>query len=606
MIRERILFDNFVLPFMIGMAFVLVWLTVGFVRILKKMPKEDLRKFFLSFLNPKILTKDLYNLFFDCLIHVKIFKRNKLLGYMHMSIAFGWFMLILIGHIEVFFYTPERLGLQYLYYPVFFRYFTIEAADPTMKGAFFFFLMDFFLLMVLSGILLAIIKRTRSLLFGMRRTTKLSFADRIGLFSLWCIFPLRLLAESFTAGISGGSFLTKPMNFLFGSFLSNDYHILPTWWAYSIALGTFMCVLPFTRYMHIPTEILLILLRNAGIRPSGPRYGFAEAAIYSCPSCGLCIDACPMNIQKKNLQFSSVYFIRFMRRNNFKKVDKIADKCLQCGKCVQVCPVGIDSCALKIAQRGQRKYGVLSDFSYLQNQIPLQNNSSELRAEKVLYYAGCMTQLSASISKSVVALLKSAGVNYSFLDKDGGMCCGRPLMLAGRIEEARQLIERNTELIESSGATMLLVSCPICYKIFTEEYNLSIPVVHHTVYFNNLIKSGVIKVRNGGEKVVYHDPCELGRGCNIYDEPRELLSSVASLVKAKDEKELSICCGGSLGSISLTYAERNSITQGSLESLMENNPDKIVTACPLCLKTFSRFAEVKVEDVSEVILRNLE
>ena len=73
-------------------------------------------------------------------------------------------MLIVIGHIEVLLYTPHRAKL--LYYPIFFRYFVAET-ESTMEGAVLFFLMDFFLLMVLSGITLAIIKRIRSRLFGM-------------------------------------------------------------------------------------------------------------------------------------------------------------------------------------------------------------------------------------------------------------------------------------------------------------------------------------------------------------------------------------------------------------------------------------------------------
>jgi Fe-S oxidoreductase len=59
--------------------------------------------------------------------------------------------------------------------------------------------------------------------------------------------------------------------------------------------------------------------------------------------------------------------------------------------------------------------------------------------------------------------------------------------------------------------------------------------MHHTEYINELIKSGRLKLRKDDLKVVYHDPCELGRGCGIYDEPREVLKSVSNLVKAKDE-----------------------------------------------------------------------
>ncbi len=306
--RERILggYDSFVLPFMIGVIFILTYLFIGMIRILIHIPGRDRKRLLLSLFNPKIIYKNIRDIICDCLIHVKIFKRKAILGYMHASIAFGWFMLIVIGHIEVALFVPQRNGI--LYYPVFYRYFTAEM-NHTLRGAFFFFLMDFFLLIVLSGIGLAMYKRIHSIALGMRRTTRPSLADRVALYCLWAIFPLRLLAESFTAGISGGSFLTKPMYLLFNNFLSNNMHILPTWWAYSIVLGLFFLAMPFSRYMHIPTEAFLIVLRNAGLKVTKPRKGFAEAEIYSCSSCGLCIDACPMNVQKKNLKSSTQLLI---------------------------------------------------------------------------------------------------------------------------------------------------------------------------------------------------------------------------------------------------------------------------------------------------------
>ena len=192
--RERFLtgYNDFVLPFVFGMLFVLTYCLVGLVRIIIQLPPQDRKRFFISLVTPKTMIKNVKDIFLKCLIHVDLWKRNKLLGYMHSSIAFGWFMLILVGHIEVFLYT-SHLGAKALYYPIFFRYFVAET-ESTMKGALIFFLMDFFLLVVLSGIALAIIKRVRSRFFGMRRTTNPSFLDLIGLYSLWSIFPLRLLA----------------------------------------------------------------------------------------------------------------------------------------------------------------------------------------------------------------------------------------------------------------------------------------------------------------------------------------------------------------------------------------------------------------------------
>lgn len=594
--RERFLtgYNDFVLPFMIGLIFILSYCLIGLVRIILQLPKEDRRRFFLSLVNPKTMAKNIRDIFCDCLFHVKLWKRNKLLGYMHSSIAFGWFMLIVIGHIEVLLYTPHRAKL--FYFPIFFRYFVAET-ESTMRGAFFFFLMDFFLLMVLSGIFLAMFKRLQSRIFGMRRTTNPSFLDLVGLYSLWSIFPLRLLAEGFTADISGGSFLTKSLNYVLNSFLSDHTNMLPAWWAYSCALGIFFVVLPFTRYMHIPTEILLIPLRNAGIKIRNARKGFAKAEVYSCPSCGLCIDACPMGVMKTHIKDTTVYLNRQIRRRNERRIEEISDKCLLCGKCTAICPVGVEGDKLRIAQRSLRRYSINPDYSDI--------STAELACSsegKVLYYAGCMTALTPAIRKAMESLLQKAGVDYELMDKDGGICCGRPMMMAGRFDQARQMVEKNTEIIRNSGATTLLLTCPICYRIFKEKYNLEgIEIIHHTEYIDRLIKAGRLKIRKGKAKYVYHDPCELGRGCGIYDQPREVLASAGRLVEAAKNRKESICCGGSLGSLTLGFDKRKAMTENALANLTSASPDVIVTACPLCRSTFNRYADRPVEDLAEII-----
>mgnify|MGYP003551048287 FL=1 len=141
------------------------------------------------------------------------------------------------------------------------------------------------------------------------------------------------------------------------------------WWLYSIDLAIFMFVLPFTRYMHIPAEALLILLRNAGLKTTAPRKGYALAEIYSCPSCGHCIDVCPMSDSKNNnYKKTAVYFMRNIRRKNKREVRKMTEICLMCGKCIEVCPLGIDSLNIKIAQRENISYRMKSDFGYLGSQ----------------------------------------------------------------------------------------------------------------------------------------------------------------------------------------------------------------------------------------------
>ena len=573
---NQYIFHPFVLPFVLGMAFVLTYCLVGLFRIIGQLPKDDRKKFWRSLVTPKTAWANIRDLFGDCLFHVKIWKRNPILGYMHSSIAFGWFMLIAIGHVMLFTLKPlqnvdvqgfERTFTNF-YYPIFYKHF----AEETPVFAF---LMDLFLIVIITGIFIAVVKKIYSGMVGVKRVTKFGFADNMIRFALWTIFPFRLIAEK--------------------------TNIMAFWWLYSIDLMIFMCLLPFTRYMHIPTEALFILLRHAGLKPREPRKGYALAQIYSCPSCGLCIDACPMSVNDKNSGNTSAYFMKKLRNGDSEEAKRIAETCMQCGKCVAVCPVSIESCDIKFSQRATVPYEIHSDHSYLESIEP----SSPVNST-VLYFAGCMTQLTPKIMRAMKQILEAAGEEYEFMDKDGGICCGRPMLLSGKTAEAKAMIEKNTELIKKSGAKKLVLSCPICYKVFKEEYHLEgIEIQHHTQYIDELIKSGKLKVNKGDVKYVYHDPCELGRAFGVYDEPREVVESVGSLRKAKSEKELSICCGGSLGSFNLTQQERDEITTNSVNDLMFNHPDEIVTACPLCLKTFARKAPVQVKDIAEIVCENI-
>ena len=550
---------------------------MGLLRVIGQLPKDDRKKFWRSLVTPKTAWANIRDLIGDCLFHVKIWKRNPVLGYMHTAIAFGWFMIIVIGHVMLFTLKPlegvEIQGVERMfpnfYYPIFFKYF----AEETPVFAF---LMDFFLLMIISGILIAVVKKIHSKIVGVKRIMHFGFADNMIRFALWTIFPFRLIAEK-----------------------SN---IMAFWWLYSIDLMVFMFMLPFTRYMHIPTEALFILLRHAGLKPREPRKGYALAQIYSCPSCGLCIDACPMSVNDKNSGNTSAYFMKRLRNGDKEEAQRIAETCMQCGKCVAVCPVSIESCDIKMSQREAVPYQIKSDHAYLDEYEPIKVESRV----SVLYFAGCMTQLTPKIMHAMRQIMEAAGEQYELMDKDGGVCCGRPMLLSGKTAEAQAMMAKNTELIKKSGAKRLVLSCPICYKVFKEEYHLEgIEILHHTQYIDELIKQGKLKVDKNDINYVYHDPCELGRAFGVYDEPREVIESIGHLRKAKSEKELSICCGGSLGSFNLTQQERDEITANSVNDLMFNHPDEIVTACPLCLKTFVRKSPVAVKDIAEVVANQL-
>lgn len=212
-----------------------------------------------------------------------------------------------------------------------------------------------------------------------------------------------------------------------------------------------------------------------------------------------------------------------------------------------------------------------------------------------------MSHLTPSIKDAMRKIFIATGERVWYMDFDGGACCGRPLMLAGKDREARELIMYNSELIRKSGAHTIVTSCPICFKVFNESYHLDAEVMHHSQYLKRVIDDGSVRMRYTRKSVVFHDPCELGRGSVIYDEPREVLSHVADLRKTPCDSENSLCCGGSLGNITLDDRKRRAIATDVVARLTADRPEVIATACPLCKKTLSAVSDTKVSDIAEIV-----
>lgn len=604
-------FDPFVIPFNIGLYFILIYAVARSVHWFRNLSRSDKLRLQRGFFGVAFV-KSLKEIFMESLIHRKILKSNFRLGYMHMSLAFGWFLLILFGTIEANIFSTRHLNPSYK--AIFFKFFNPDHGRTGFEAVYSF-LMDFILAFILSGLILAIIKRFSSKVVGMKKTTRHRTIDKIALTALWLIFPSRLIAESLTSGAHGtGSFLTGSLGSVLASFLPANELAYPFWWLYSLSLGTFFILLPLTRYMHIPTELFLIFARNSGIRTGDQAGAFTEIQIYSCSSCGICIDACQLNFSTGITNIQSAYLMKGIRNNE--DVSDIAFNCLMCGRCDRYCPVGIELTPIRMIRRWVEpvkppKQSLLS--RYFPDRIkvtPVRTNGqpsfswlpeAEINKAEILYYAGCMTHLTPTIRKAMIKILDASGLNYRFLDENGGVCCGRPLMLAGKHKEARELINYNSEMISNSGARILVTSCPICYKVFKESYYLDVELMHHSQFIKMLIDRDMLRLRFLRKTVAYHTPCDLGRGSGVYDEPRELLRHVTLLQSTDFDDDDSLCCGGSLGNTKISYRQKSKIASDAVLALTKGNPDILATACPLCKKTFAAVTETKVADIAEIV-----
>ncbi len=585
-------FDPFVLLFTVGMSFVGLFFLYKLIRWIERLSPADK-----DLLTNGIFTSKTWKAFGEViresLLHRKVFGVDKRLGYMHMSLAFGWFMLIVIGNVESVYFSGRLF--KPIYVSVFWRFFDPGPAFPqSLLQPGFAFWMDLFLLMVLSGVVLALVKRYRSVWLGLKRTTRQRPVDRVALTALWLIFPVRLLAESATCGANGtGSFLTGTLGHLMSLAMDPEPLILPLWWTYSFILMCFFISLPFTRYAHIPSEAVLIFFRKYGIRVSPESPGYTDLSLHSCSSCGICIDPCQLSDELPGRPIQSNYFIKSIRHH---EPTDVQWDCMQCGRCEKVCPVGLELMPIRQISRVDHAIGSKS--------TSIGHAAQNGQSRRILYFAGCMTHLTPTIIRSMTRIFEQAGSSWQFYDSDGRACCGRPLKLAGQTEGAKRIREQLQADFIASGAELLVTSCPICYRMFNEDYELpGITVLHHTQYILELLEWKRILVDQSALSAVYHEPCELGRGSGVVREPHELIAKL--YIKEVTPDIEGLCCGGSLGAPGLDLATRRAVARTAYNDLTVSSPDVMITACPLCKKTFSPVSEIPVLDFAEAVAKSL-
>lgn len=288
----------------------------------------------------------------------------------------------------------------------------------------------------------------------------------------------------------------------------------------------------------------------------------------------------------------SAYQLKAIRYNNIKSSETF--NCLMCGRCQIACPVGIDITRVRQIARYELN-GNAPDTSFFMQPMP------KTQLAEVIYFAGCMSHQTPRIKKAMLSILSQAGVHYWFMDEAGGLCCGRPIKLAGHKQQADILMEKNVKAIRESGAHTLVTSCPICYRTFVQDYRLDIRVMHHSQYLLELAEQKKIRLSSLMTQAVYHDPCELSRDLRVYEEPRRLLAPVVNLVSSDHERDDGLCCGGSLANLSMTGEQRSDVTADAYRKINASNVPLMITSCPMCKKTFERVSGVPVRDIAEVV-----
>ena len=159
-----------------------------------------------------------------------------------------------------------------------------------------------------------------------------------------------------------------------------------------------------------------------------------------------------------------------------------------------------------------------------------------------------------------------------------------------------------------------MVSSPHCYTTFKDEYPQfegNFNVTHFTQYLAKLVDKGKLKFKKKlNKKVIYHDPCYLGRHQGIYDEPRKVLKSIpgVELMDEVDSRENSLCCGGGGSRIFMETKKGERFSDILVEQAIEMGAEILATACPYCILNFkdsvltvNKGDTLEIKDISEIV-----
>ncbi len=348
-----------------------------------------------------------------------------------------------------------------------------------------------------------------------------------------------------------------------------------------------------------------------------------------------CITAhCP--VARAGVPINSRYFASegFRDQEREKQTSKDSFNCSLCMACVAVCPREVPVPQVVEYLRGQVGAKELpSNIKQIVENILESGNIHGADKEdwlmwtyesdepvedrikvpaEVGYFVGCNSAYSPSTARipaATVKLFKKANVDFTILGPDE-TCCAAPLLMAGRLREAKKIIEDNVKAFKDLKIKTLVTSCPACFRMWRDVYpkitEVPFEVLHITQFLCKLIEEGKLEPESVGNLcVVFQDPCELSRGCGVIEEPRKALISVPGLklVEFSQCKDEGMCCGG--GGLLRAY---NVETAGDVAKLKikeaeELGADVIVTSCPACLQNLIKSknkSKIRIIDIAEL------
>ncbi|GAB3587417.1 (Fe-S)-binding protein [Calidifontibacter terrae] len=350
--------------------------------------------------------------------------------------------------------------------------------------------------------------------------------------------------------------------------------------------------------------------------PHGPDAVIDQDVLWSCTTCGACVEQCPVDIEH---------------------VDHIVDMRRYQTLIESAFPSELGGLFKKLESKGN-PWGMaprarLDWAKDLPFEVKVYGQDVEnLSGVDYLFWVGCAgayEDRAKKTTRAVAELLNLAGVEFAVLG-DGETCTGDSARRAGNEMLFQALAQQNVETLNEAGATKIIVTCAHCFNTLKNEYPQlggDYEVLHHTQLLNRLVREKRLTpvsrpdqasstgAASTGASVTYHDPCYLGRHNNVYAPPRELIGSLPGVEMREMERsgETSFCCGAGGARMWMEEKLGSRININRTQEAVATGAERIAVGCPFCRvmltdgltaeQSEGRAAEnVEVVDVANMLL----